>query len=119
MLVRCDGSVEIASSGSTWRWCVASVVARASWADVITSSSTIPFPEVPGYSMTLPGDGDDFAFYWSVETHGDHPSVDAAAGPEGLFDSFALEKNVGTGAPRGGTGYYTNSDSRSVNIAAP
>jgi hypothetical protein len=86
---------------------------------VITSQSEIAYPQVPGYSMTLPGEGDDFAFYWSVETHGDHPSVDAAAGPDGLFDSFALEKNIGTGAPRGGTGYYTNSDSRSVNIAAP
>jgi hypothetical protein len=85
---------------------------------VITSQSEIPYPEVPGYSMTLPTTDDDFGFDWSVETHGDYPSIDAAAGPEGLFDSFALEKNIGTGAPRGSSGYYTNSDSRFVNIAA-
>jgi hypothetical protein len=85
---------------------------------VVTSQSEITYPQVPGYSMTLPAPAGDFAFYWSVETHGDHPSVDAAAGPEGLFDSFALEKNIGTGPLRGSTGYYTNSESRFVNIAA-
>jgi hypothetical protein len=85
---------------------------------VITAQTEIAYPEVPGYSMTLPSDGEDFAFYWSVETHGDHPSVDAATGPEGLFDSFALEKNIGTGPLRGSSGYYTNSDSRTVSIAA-
>jgi hypothetical protein len=85
---------------------------------VITSQSEIAFPQVPGYSMTLPSDDNDFVFSWSVETHGDLPSVDAATGPEGVFDSFALEKNIGTGALRGSQGYYTNSDVRFVNIAA-
>jgi hypothetical protein len=85
---------------------------------VVTSQPEISYPEVPGYSMTSPTADEDFAFYWSVETHGDFPSVDAAAGPEGLFDSFALEKNIGSGPLRGSSGYYTNSDSRLVNIAA-
>jgi hypothetical protein len=85
---------------------------------VITSQSEITYPEVPGYSLTLPSPDEDFAFYWSVETHGDHASVDAATGPEGLFDSFALEKNIGTGALRGGQGYHTNSDIRFVTIPA-
>lgn len=84
---------------------------------VVTAGSEITYPQVPGYSMVLPGADQDFAFYWSVETHGDFPSVDAAAGPEGLFDSFALEKNIGTGPSRGSTGYYTDSVSRIVNIA--
>jgi hypothetical protein len=85
---------------------------------VITSRSEITFPQVPGYSMNLPEAGDDWAFYWSVETHGDHPNVDAATGPGGLYDSFALELNVGTGPSRGGGGYYTNSDARSVAVTA-
>jgi hypothetical protein len=84
---------------------------------VVTAGSEITYPQVPGYSMVLPSADEDFAFYWSVETHGDFPSVDAAAGPEGLFDSFALEKNIGTGPSRGSTGYYTDSVSRIVNIA--
>jgi hypothetical protein len=74
---------------------------------------------VPGYSLTLPSADEDFAFYWSVETHGDVASVDDATGPEGLFDSFALEGNIGTGPVRGSQGYYTNSDIRFVSIAAP
>jgi hypothetical protein len=85
---------------------------------VITSRSTIEYPTVPGYSMVLPTADNDFDFYWSVETHGDYPSVDAAAGPEGLYDSFALEINVPTGPPRGSRGYYTNSDTRIVDVVA-
>lgn len=85
---------------------------------VITARSQIELPDVPGYALTLPSDG-EFSFTWSVETHGDYPSVDAATGPEGFFDSFALEKNLGTGLPRGDRGYYTNSALRLVNIAAP
>ena len=66
--------------------------------------------------MVLPTPDNEFAFYWLVETHGDYASVDAAAGPDGLYDSFALELNIGTGLSRGSTGYYTNSDARSVNL---
>jgi hypothetical protein len=84
---------------------------------VITSRSEIEYPTVPGFTMDLPSD-DEFAFYWSVETHGDYPSVDAAAGPDGLYDSFALEKNIGTGPSRGSRGYYTNSDIRTVDLTA-
>jgi hypothetical protein len=84
---------------------------------VITSRSEIEYPRIPGFSMTVPSDG-ELALYWSVETHGDYPSVDAAAGPDGLYDSFALEKNIGTGPSRGSRGYYTNSDIRSVNLTA-
>ena len=85
---------------------------------VITSRSEIEFPSIPGYSMTLATPDDDFAFHWSVETHGDYPNVDAAAGPDGLYDAFALEVNVPTGPSRGSRGYYTNSERRTVDVAA-
>ncbi|HTV22408.1 MAG TPA: hypothetical protein VMG12_27155, partial [Polyangiaceae bacterium] len=85
---------------------------------VITSESSIELPQVPGFSVTLPDPDDEWAFYWSVETHGDFASVDAATGPEGLFDSYALDKDLGTGPLRGSQGYYTNSDIRSVNLSA-
>jgi hypothetical protein len=83
---------------------------------VVTSRSEIEFPVVPGYSMVLPTSDNDFTFYWSVETHGDYGSVDEVAGPEGLYDSFALAIDIGTGPSRGSTGYYTNSDSRVVKV---
>ncbi len=85
---------------------------------VITSRDSIEYPQVPGYSMVLPTLQNDFIFYWSVETHGDYASVDAAAGPEGLYDSFALERNMGTGPSRGSRGYFTNSDVRVVDVTA-
>jgi hypothetical protein len=85
---------------------------------VITSRSEITFPQVPGYSMVLPAPEDDWGFIWSVETHGDYLSVDAAAGPEGLYDSFAREWTIGSGPLRGSQGYFTISDSRFVNVTA-
>jgi hypothetical protein len=85
---------------------------------VVTSRSELEFPTVPGYSMVLPTPDNDFTFYWAVETHGDYVSVDAAAGPEGLFDSFALAFTMGTGPSRGSAGYYTNSDTRVVNVVS-
>jgi hypothetical protein len=82
---------------------------------VITARSEIQYPQIPGFSLTIPNDG-QLEPSWSVETHGDYPDVDAAAGPDGFYDSFALEKNIGTGASRGSRGYYTNSDIRFVTL---
>jgi len=84
---------------------------------VITARSQIEYPELEGFDLTLPTDGEP-AFYWTVETHGDYASVDAASEADGFYDSFALEKNVGTGLPRGSQGYYTSSELRFVEVVA-
>jgi hypothetical protein len=85
---------------------------------VVTARSELTYPSVPGFSMTLATPDDDIGFYWAVETHGDHASVDAAAGPDGIYDSFALELDIPTGVSRGATGYFTNSEIRTVNVVA-
>ncbi len=89
---------------------------------VITSSSEIQFPRVPGYSMALSPqpttNPDFFYFYWVVETHGDYANVDAATGPDGFFDSFAYDRNIGSGPSRGSRGYFTESEVQVVNLTA-
>jgi hypothetical protein len=91
---------------------------------VITSSSEIQFPRVPGYSMVLSQQPVDpevlstFYFYWVVETHGDYASVDAATGPDGFFDSFAYDRTIGTGPSRGSRGYFSESEIQVVNLTA-
>ena len=78
---------------------------------VITSRTQIEMPTITGYAVP------DAPMYWYIETHGDYASVDAAAGPNGFLDSFALDDNQSSGPPRG-NGYFTRSESRDVTYAS-
>jgi hypothetical protein len=52
---------------------------------------------------------------WLVQTHGDIADVDAATGPEGFIDAFALRRTFPVG-PRRGAGSFTKSAERIVTV---
>lgn len=78
---------------------------------VVTSDEQTQLPNVPN-GTPLPVDG---RALWSVETHGDVGSVDAATGPQGLFDSYSAKREYSSG-PRSGTGYFTESARREFTL---
>jgi hypothetical protein len=71
---------------------------------VLTSRTEIELPELEGITIT-PGVG----VTWSVETHGDAPSVDALTGPDGYLDAYSLGTAFPIG-PNRSDGYYTESE---------
>jgi hypothetical protein len=74
---------------------------------VLTSRASIELPQFPDGFTVPPGT----EVTWSVETHGDAPNVDAAAGPNGYLDSFAFGTTYPVG-PNRSDGYYTESERR-------
>ncbi|HWO13984.1 MAG TPA: hypothetical protein VNN80_30985 [Polyangiaceae bacterium] len=80
---------------------------------VLTSSTQIELPTFAD-GFTVP---QSVAVTWSVETHGDAPSVDAVAGPDGYLDAFSLGETYPIG-PNGADGYYTESERRGFVMGA-
>ncbi len=78
---------------------------------IITNRTTVTLPEFAD-GLSVPP---DTAVFWSVETHGDQPSVDAATGPTGFLDAFALRADFPRG-PSSADGYFTESERREFTV---
>lgn len=80
---------------------------------VLTSRTQIELPRFAD-GFTVP---QNVAVTWSVETHGDAPSVDAVAGPDGYLDAFSTGESYPIG-PNRADGYYTESERRGFVMGA-
>jgi hypothetical protein len=80
---------------------------------VVTNRASIELPQFPDGFTVPPGT----EVTWSVETHGDAPNVDAAAGPNGYLDSFAFGTTYPVG-PNRSDGYYTESERRGFTMGS-
>lgn len=80
---------------------------------VLTSRASIELPRFADSFTVPPGT----EVTWSVETHGDAPNVDAAAGPNGYLDSFAFGTTYPVGPSRS-DGYYTESERRGFTMGS-
>jgi hypothetical protein len=78
---------------------------------IITNRTTVTLPEFAD-GLSVPP---DTAVFWSVETHGDLPSVDAMTGPAGFLDPFALRADFPRG-PSTADGYFTESERRELTV---
>jgi hypothetical protein len=79
---------------------------------IVTNRTMVTVPEfADGFSLP-----DNVPAFWSVETHGDYPTVDSAAGPTGYMDSLALRNDWPDG-PNSADGYFTESVRRDFTIA--
>jgi hypothetical protein len=79
---------------------------------IITNRTSVTLPEFAD-GLTVPP---NTPVYWSVETHGDQPDVDAATGPNGFMDAMAQRGYEPEGANLG-DGYFTESEQRNLTIA--
>jgi hypothetical protein len=79
---------------------------------VITSRTQLTLAEVADGLGVAP----NTAVYWSVETHGAAPDVDAATGPGGLWDSYVESGNFADG-PNLGDGSFTESERRDFSVS--
>jgi hypothetical protein len=77
---------------------------------IITNRTDVTLPEfADGLSIAA-----GVPAYWSVETHGDMPTVDAATGPNGYMDlTYSFNQPV---LPTAGDGYFTESERRDVSV---
>lgn len=78
---------------------------------IVTNRTTVTLPEFADGLAVPP----DTAVFWSVETHGDQPSVDAVTGPAGFLDPFALRADFPRG-PSTADGYFTESERREFTV---
>jgi len=54
---------------------------------------------------------------WSIETHGNYPTVDDATGPTGFLDPYSLESDASLRGPKRDNGSFTTSESRAFTTA--
>lgn len=77
---------------------------------IITNRTSVTLPEFADGLTIAAG----VPAYWSVETHGDMPSVDAATGPSGYMDlTYSFNQPV---VPTAGDGYFTESERRDFSL---
>jgi hypothetical protein len=77
---------------------------------IITNRTDVTLPEFADGLSIASG----VPAYWSVETHGDIPTVDAATGPNGYMDlTYSFSQPV---PPTLGDGYFTESERRDFTL---
>lgn len=77
---------------------------------IITNRTDVTLPEFADGLTIASG----VPAYWSVETHGDMPTVDAATGASGYMDlTYSFNQPV---VPTAGDGYFTESERRAVRL---